>query len=547
MNNMQHGLCMFDADDRLIVCNERYRTMYGLPPELTRPGAHWLDIVAHRLSTLGYRDLELSDVTRQHREMNLSAVETKGTRELLDGRTILVRTRPLKEGGWVGTHEDISERRSVEARLSHMARHDALTGLANRLHFGEKKDQAVAGLARGGQFAILCVDLDRFKQANDALGHAVGDAVLREVAARIRSCLRDTDTAARIGGDEFAILQTDISGPGEPDDLARRLLRELTQPYEIDVHRIHVGASIGIALAPKDETVGPLLLRLADVALYRAKTEGRGTYRFFEPTMDSEVQARRRLELDLRQALNDGALEIYFQPINDALTRTIRGFEALARWRHPELGMISPATFIPVAEQTGLIVPLGEWVLRAACREATRWPPDVRVSVNLSARQFKSGGLTATVRKALSDAGLAPRRLELEITESVVLEGGGGNLAMLHELRDLGVRIAMDDFGTGYSSLSYLRSFPFDKIKIDQSFVRNIDQRDAREIVRAVAGLGRTLGMTTTAEGVETEAQLEAMIAYQCTEVQGYLFSKPVPAVDLPGLLGKFQGMREVA
>ncbi|MGO9769993.1 MAG: putative bifunctional diguanylate cyclase/phosphodiesterase [Roseiarcus sp.] len=538
---------MFDTDERLIVCNERYAKMYSLPQELTQPGARWRDIIRHRLETIGYRNLDLADVVARHRAMDLKNTETTIARELNDGRTILIRYQPLAEGGWVATHEDISERQNAEKRLSHMARHDALTGLANRFLFQERMEQAVAGLQRGDAFAVLCLDLDHFKETNDTLGHAVGDALLREVAARLRKCVREIDTVARVGGDEFAIVQVGIAGPNEPGNLAQRLFDVLTKPYEIEGHQINIGACIGIALAPRDESVGALLLRLADIALYRAKSEKRRPYRFFEAAMDSELQSRRRLEIALRKALADEELEVYFQPINDAKTKSIRSFEALVRWRHPDRGMISPAEFIPLAEQTGLIVPLGEWVLRTACKEASHWPCDVRVSVNLSACQFKAGDLIGTVRKALADTGLAAQRLELEITESVLLDGSSDNLAMLHELRGLGAKIAMDDFGTGYSSLSYLRSFPFDKIKIDQSFVRNIDKRDAREIVRAIAGLGRTLGMTTTAEGVETEDQLEKMIAYRCTEVQGYFFSPPVPASEVAGLLDRFHQARQVA
>lgn len=547
LNNMLHGLCMFDTDDRLIVCNERYAKMYSLPDELTRPGARWRDIVAHRVKTFGYRNLDYDDVLAQHQAADLKKAEKTTTRELGDGRTILIRHQPIREGGWVAIHEDITERHKVEERLSHMARHDALTGLANRVLFHERMERAVAGLQRGDQFAVLCLDLDHFKEANDALGHAVGDALLREIAIRLSQCALGSDTVARIGGDEFAIVQLGIAGPDDPSDLAQHILDVLTKPYEIEGHQINIGASIGIAMAPRDESAGALLLRLADIALYRAKSEGRRTYRFFEPAMDFELQSRRRLETDLRRALVNGELEVFFQPINDAKTKSIRSFEALARWRHPDHGMISPVEFIPLAEEAGLIVQLGEWVLRAACKEATRWPSDVRVSVNLSACQFKADDLTKTIRNALADAGLAARRLELEITESVLLDRSKDNLAILHEIRGLGVRIAMDDFGTGYSSLSYLRSFPFDKIKIDQSFVKNIDERDAREIVRAIASLGQTLGMTTTAEGVETEDQLEKMIAYHCTEVQGFLFSRPVPASEIAGLLAMFQQARQVA
>jgi diguanylate cyclase (GGDEF)-like protein len=546
LNNMLHGLSMFDTEDRLIVCNERYTRMYSLPDELTRPGARWQDIVEHRIKTFGYRNLDYDDVLAQHQTSDLKKVEKTTTRELGDGRTILIHHQPIREGGWVAIHEDITERHKAEERLSHMARHDALTGLANRVLFHERMEQAVAGLPRGDKFAVLCLDLDHFKEANDALGHAVGDALLREIAVRLRKCVLGSDTVARIGGDEFAIVQVGIAGLDDPSDLAQHILDVLTDPYEVEGHQINIGASIGIAMAPRDESAGALLLRLADIALYRAKSEGRRTYRFFEPAMDSELQSRRRLETDLRKALAKEELEVFFQPINDAKTKAIRSFEALARWRHPDRDMISPAEFIPLAEEAGLIVQLGEFVLRTACKEATHWPSDVRVSVNLSASQFKAGGLTRTIRDALADSGLAARRLELEITESVLLDGSKDNLLILHEIRGLGVRIAMDDFGTGYSSLSYLRSFPFDKIKIDQSFVRNIDERDAREIVRAIANLGQTLGMTTTAEGVETEDQLEKMIAYRCTEVQGYLFSEPVPPAQIAGLLATFQ-TRQVA
>jgi diguanylate cyclase (GGDEF)-like protein len=499
------------------------------------------------VKTFGYRDLDYDDVLAQHRAIDLTKNETTATRLLGDGRIILVRHRPIKEGGWVATHEDITERSKTQAQLSHLAHHDALTGLANRHLLQERMERAVAGLQRGEAFAILCIGLNHIKSANDALGHAVGDALLREVAARLSACVLEGDTVARIGGSEFAVLQVGIAGPDEPVNRAQTLLDVLTRPYEIEGHQIIIDANVGLALAPRDETSGPPLLRQADIALSRAKAEGGKTWRAFEAAMDAELQNRRGLEIDLRRALANNEFEVHFQPINSAKTRSVRSFEALARWRHPERGMISPADFIPLAERTGLIAPLGEWVLRTACQEATHWPSDVRVSVNLSACQFRADDLIGMVRKALADTGLPARRLELEITESVLLDGSGDNLATLHALRDLGAKIAMDDFGTGYSSLSYLRSFPFDKIKIDQSFVKNIDQRDAREIVRAIANLGRTLGITTTAEGVETEEQLKTMIAYRCTEVQGYLFSRPVPASQVRRLLDMFYQARQAA
>ena len=540
LNNMLQGLCMFDTRDRLIVCNARYAEMYELPEHLTRPGAHWRDIVAHRLDRFGYRDLDLDAVVAQHEGLDLTRNENARTRELNDGRVILVRHQPIPEGGWVATHEDITERRKAEERLSEMARHDALTGLPNRLLLQERLKRAVAGLADDERFAVLCLDLDHFKEINDTLGHAVGDALLRDFAARLRASVRKGDTVARLGGDEFAILQTGISGQDDVADFAKRLVAVLNEPYEIAGQQINTGASFGIACAPRDGDEGAMLLRLADIALYRAKAENRRGYRFFEAGMDIELQSRRNLEVEFRKALQDGAFEVFYQPLLDARTRTIRSFEALVRWRHPDRGLIAPIEFIPLAEETGLIVPLGEWVLRTACREASRWPADVCVSVNLSAHQFKALDLVEKVRGALTDAKLAGSRLELEITESTLLQESHRTLEILHEFRDMGVKIAMDDFGTGYSSLSYLRSFPFDKIKIDKSFVQNLDQLDARAIVRSIASLGKTLAMTTTAEGVETETQLAAVIDKGCVEVQGYLFSKPVPASQVDALLDKY-------
>jgi diguanylate cyclase (GGDEF)-like protein len=547
LDNMSQGLCMFDAEDRLIICNAQYRKMYDLPDELAQTGVHWRDLIAHRVARFGFRDLDLDDVLAHHQSADPRLIATSATRALCDGRTIFVSKEPIKGGGWVATHEDITERRRAEDRLAHMARHDALTGVGNRFLLQERLEQAVAGLSRGGQFAVLFIDLDHFKATNDALGHIVGDALLREVAARLLTCVLGSDTIVRTGGDEFAIVQTAMTDPEEAGDLAQAILAALSRTFIIDEHRIDLGASVGIACAPRDATAAAMVLRLADIALFRAKSEGRRAYRFFEASMDAELQAQRQLAKDLRAALVKEEFELYFQPINDAKTRAIRSFEALVRWRHPVRGMVSPDEFISLAEETDLIVPLGDWVLKAACRQATHWPEDVRVSVNLSALQFNTGSLVKTIRATLAEAGLPPERLELEITESVLLEGSTDNLAILHELRGMGVKIAMDDFGTGYSSLSYLRSFPFDKIKIDQSFVKNIDERDAREIVRAIAGLGQTLGMATTAEGVETHEQLQSVIAYGCTEVQGYFFTRPVPASAVDRLLEVYHRPRQVA
>jgi diguanylate cyclase (GGDEF)-like protein len=544
MNNMLHGLCMFDKDSRVIVCNDLYARMYGLPPELVQPGAAYTDIIAYRMRTIGYRNL--AEVP-QPRGPDLTREETMVKRELADGRTILVRSRPLKEGGWIASHEDVSDREEAEKRLAHMARHDALTGLPNRVLLQERLDGAVSGLQREESFAIFCLDLDQFKEINDTLGHPVGDALLKEFATRLRNAVRSIDTVARLGGDEFAILQTEVGRREDVVELAERLVAILNEPYEISGHQLNTGTSFGIACAPDDGDEGALLLRKADIALDRAKAENRRGYRFFEPEMDTELQFRRTLEVEFRQALRDEAFEVFYQPLLDARSRTIQNFEALVRWRHPERSLIPPSEFIPLAEETGLISPLGEWVLRTACREATRWPADVCVSVNLSAHQFKSSDLVEKVRSALKDSGLAGYRLELEITESTLLHESNRTLEILHGFRAMGIKIAMDDFGTGFSSLSYLRSFPFDKIKIDKSFVQSLDRLDAQAIVRSIVSLGKTLAMRTTAEGVETEAQFDAVLANGCDQVQGYLFSKPVPASQVAGLLDKFGRKDEAA
>jgi diguanylate cyclase (GGDEF)-like protein/PAS domain S-box-containing protein len=434
---------------------------------------------------------------------------------------------------------DVTERKQAEARIAYMAHHDALTGLPNRVMFNERLAADLAKVAADGErLAVHCLDLDHFKSVNDTLGHPVGDLLLRQVAERLSSCLRKSDMVARLGGDEFAVVQTPIIDPDEASKLAGRLIEVLSQPFALDGHDVVIGASIGIALAPDDGDGADALLRNADMALYRAKSEGRGTSHFFEPEMDRRLQARRTLEVDLRKAFASGEFELYYQPLVNVRSGQVCGFEALIRWHHPERGMISPAEFIPLAEEIGLIVPIGDWVLRQACRQAATWPGDIHVAVNLSPVQFRSRGVVRAVLTALGHSGLAPHRLELEITESVLLGETDANIATLHQLRGLGVKIAMDDFGTGYSSLSYLRSFPFDKIKIDRSFVHEMVERpDCIAIVRAVAGLGASLGIATTAEGVETVEQLDRIRAEGCTEVQGYLFSAPRPAGELAGLM----------
>jgi diguanylate cyclase (GGDEF)-like protein/PAS domain S-box-containing protein len=464
-----------------------------------------------------------------------------------DGSEIQVMTfgrRVSFEGrdGFLVAIVDITERRKAEARIVHMAHHDGLTNLANREHFQGRLQQALEQAQPGDKrVAVLCVDLDLFKNVNDSFGHPIGDRLLKMVAARLRSEVRGNNLAARLGGDEFAIvLAADVS-PNEASDFAAKVIKTLSAPYDIDGIEVVVGASIGIALSPGDGDTSEELMRNADMALYRAKSDGGGVHRFFEREMDRQAQKRRDMELDLRRAFANGEFELHYQPLVDLAADRISGFESLLRWRHPEKGMISPADFIPVAEDIGLIVALGEWVLREACSEAVKWPADVKVAVNLSPVQFRSRNLVQIVISALAHSGLSPLRLELEITESLFLAETEANLAILHQLRELGVSISMDDFGTGYSSLSYLRSFPFDKIKIDRSFVKDIAERpDCVAIVRAISGLGRSLDITTTAEGVETIDQLDWLRAEGCNEVQGFLFSAAKPAAEIEALLFRF-------
>jgi diguanylate cyclase (GGDEF)-like protein len=542
VNNIPQGLVLYDASARIVICNQPYIEMFGLSPDVAKPGCTMQRLIAHRKET-GSFDGDVDEFCSGIiRNVSLGI----GTRQLTEapgGRAIEIVNRPLKAGGWVATIEDITERTRAEAKIAHLAHYDALTDLPNRVLFRERLEQALKAVRPGEQLAVLYIDIDEFKSVNDALGHPVGDELLKEVAERLRGCLKETDVAARLGGDEFAVIQSAIKNQSETTQLVEGIYAAIRQPLECAGHLITTDASIGIALAPGDGLDLDQLLKNADLALYGAKGDGRRTYRFFEAGMDARAKARRMLELELRQAIAEGGLEVYYQPVVNLEDGKVSSCEALLRWRHPERGMISPAEFIPVAEDTGQINQLGNWVLNAACAEATNWPESVRVAVNVSPVQFRSPTLALNVATALATSGLSASRLELEITEAVLIRDDEAALDVLHQLRKLGVRIALDDFGTGYSSLSYLQRFPFDKIKIDRSFIRNLDGEGASSsIVEAVVNIAAASNMTTTAEGVETEQQRSLLYTLGCTEMQGFLFSPAISTTEIRRLLLTHRG-----
>jgi diguanylate cyclase (GGDEF)-like protein len=537
VNNMTQSLLLFDSSHRLIICNQRYIEMFRLSPEVAKPGCSFRDLVAHRKdngSFSGDIDEYCFSVLRN---VALGKITIKVV-ENPDGRSIQIVNQPLADGGWVTTLEDITERKRSDERIAHLAHYDALTDLPNRVRFLELLGGALARIVHGERVALLYIDIDGFKSVNDSLGHRIGDELLKSVAASLRDCLDETDIVARLGGDEFAVVQTTVKHPEDITALVTRIYQSIRTPRECLGHLVTTDASIGIAVASQNDIDVEQLLTNADLAMYSAKAAGRRTHRFFEPEMEVRMKARHSLEVDLRQAVIEGGFEVYYQPIVDLQSNRVSGCEALLRWRHPQRGMISPAEFIPIAEETGLINQLGEWVLATACTEAATWSDNIKIAVNVSPIQFRSGTLALKVVAALATSGLSAGRLELEITEAVLIRDDEAALAILHQLRALGVRISLDDFGTGYSSLSYLQRFPFDKIKIDRCFIKDIaGPSGAPCIVQAVVSIATTRQIITTAEGVETEQQRDILRGLGCTEMQGYLFSPAVPAADMRRLL----------
>jgi diguanylate cyclase (GGDEF)-like protein len=537
LSNMSHGISMFDRDKRLVVWNQRYAEIYQLPQNLLETGTDVNAVFTYLVA----RGILKGGTDRAAIEKKLEAADqystnTQRVEEFSDGRLILVSRQPMAEGGWVSTHEDITERRRAEAEIVHLARHDVLTGLANRAEFNAKLEEASKRLKRnGGSVTVMMLDLDKFKAVNDTLGHPAGDQLLVEVGRRLQSTIRETDVLARLGGDEFAIIQEGGANQHEGAiALALRIISAISQPFDLNGHEAGVGASIGIALAPENGVEPEELLKSADLALYDAKASGRNDFRIYHPTMLEIAHTQRSAESDLRDAIARQQFELHYQPVVDVKTRRLCGVEALIRWRHPTRGLISPDQFIPLAEATGLIVPLGEWILQRACADAASWPAHVKIAVNISAVQFKKGNLFDVILCTLVETGLAPERLELEITETSLLENQEAHLATIRQLKNLGITMALDDFGSGYSSVTYLTSFPFDKIKIDKAFTQGVlARRDCAAVVSAVLALAQGLGTITTVEGVETEQQFEYMRLAGVNLAQGYLFGRPVPLSQL--------------
>lgn len=543
LGNMSQGLCMFGADGRLTVSNDRFREIYQLSAEACAEGRSLIEVL--RMSPLFSAAPDDGAMSAQLAEYLALASRRKSavlSQELADGRTIAITHEPMADGGFVDTFTDVTGQREAEAKIAHMALHDPLTDLPNRVLFRERLEHALHRLQYGERCAVLYLDLDNFKSINDTLGHLVGDAVLNAVAERLRRRVRQSDTVARLGGDEFAIVRGHVEQSEDVAALAMHILDDLRAPFELAGQRIFISASVGIAMPPNDGYDADTLLKSSDIAMYEAKGEGRDRFRHFQPIMTQAMEERRQLESELRDALQNGDFELHFQPLVHLARRRITAFEALLRWNNPRRGLVSPATFIPILEEVGLISEVGEWALRQACRCAMSWPAPVKVAVNVSPVQFSGRHMVPLVKRALDETGLDPARLELEVTESVMIRDFDAALSQFRQLKEIGVGISMDDFGTGYSSLSYVRAFPFDKIKIDRSFIREIGRRpEATAIIRAVTGMCNSLGIAVAAEGVETDQQLSVLLGERCAEIQGFLISKPRPEHEVNDLIRAFE------
>ena len=530
LTNMTQGLCLFDADKKLVISNDRFREMYGLPQELVVPGTSLAAILDYQFKKGVHVDLTIDQNLKQIPTLIQQSVSTA------DGRTISIRRTPIEGGGWVATHEDVTEQRRAEAEIAHLARHDALTGLANRAEFNARLEEASKRIKRNGDaVTVMMLDLDKFKAVNDTLGHPAGDRLLVDVAERLRSVVRETDLLVRLGGDEFAVLQE--GGKNQHEGaiaLALRIISVITQSFDLNGYQATVGTSIGIAMAPEHGSDPEELLKKADLALYDVKAKGRNDFRIFQPEMLELVHAQEFAECELREAIEQEQFELHYQQMLGADSRLACGVEALVRWRHPTKGLIGPEQFIPLAENTDLIIPLGEWIIQQACRDAVQWPAHIKVAVNISAVQFKKVNLFDVILCTLVETGLAPERLELEITETALLENWEAHLTTIRQLKNLGISMVLDDFGAGYSSVNYLNIFPFDKIKIDKSFAQGVlSSREFRAVAASTLALARELDILTTAEGIETEEQFEYMRQAGVNLVQGYLFARPLPAAQL--------------
>ena len=545
LNNMVRGLSMFDADQRLIVCNRSYRQMYALPEELTRPGTPLSEIVRYHVRRETGRDgadevAKQAQWLAQHVAKLAQGQAFSHVQDLRDGRKLLVTYQPLAEGGWVDIQEDITEKRRAEEKIEWLARHDPLTGVANRFHFREAFETALRGLSEGTSLALYWIDLDQFKKINDTLGHPVGDVLLKAVAKRLRASVRRSDFLARLGGDEFAILQSGARQADPCERLARRILHDISRPYHILGHAISISASIGIVRAPENGKTADELLKNADIALYDVKQAGRRSFALFHGAGRSAVDANRVLDSEIRTALDHNQFELHYQPVVSLHSHDVVSCEALLRWRHPRSGLLSPAHFLAAAEATGLIHEIGRWVLDQACQDAKRWSDAVKVTVNLSALQLEAQGLTEIVRKVLKRARLKPGRLKLEVGESLLDRNGRARRRTLRELRKLGIGLTLDDFGKASGALSNLQAYPFDEIKIDRVLVKNVPVRaDSAAIVKAVINLAQTLGINSVAEGVETRAELDMMARVGCNKAQGYFIGRPVPVDEIGTVLSE--------